>query len=333
VQSAKDLVEALEIRFLANRANNLHFGLLTDFCDAPHEKMPEDDEILRLAEKGIKELHEKYRGVKGGTFYLFHRPRLWNAEEGIWMGYERKRGKLAELNAFLRDGKRGCFSKIMGATELLSNVKYVITLDTDTQLPRDAAAKFIGTMAHPLNHPRFDDEKRIVCGGYGILQPRLAESLSGVKQTRYSWLWGGQTGIDPYTRMVSDVYQDIFGEGSYVGKGIYDVDAFEKALHNRLPENRILSHDLIEGCHVRSGLISDVELYEEYPASYCVDVSRRHRWIRGDWQIASWVRSRVPAPGGGYQSNPISKLSQWKIFDNLRRSLVPAALTVMLIAG
>lgn len=333
VQSAKDLVEALEIRFLANRTNNLHFGLLTDFCDAPCEKMPEDNEILSVAEKGIKELHEKYRGVRGGSFYLFHRPRRWNPEEKIWMGYERKRGKLAELNAFLRDGTRDCFSKIMGATELLSNVKYVITLDTDTQLPRDAAAKFIGTMAHPLNRPRFDERKRIVCSGYGILQPRLVESLSGAKQTRYSWLWGGQTGIDPYTRMVSDVYQDIFGEGSYVGKGIYDVDAFEKALHNRLPENRILSHDLIEGCHARSGLISDVELYEEYPASYCVDVSRRHRWIRGDWQIARWVRSRVPAPGDGYQSNPISKLSQWKIFDNLRRSLVPAALTVMLIAG
>ncbi len=153
VQSAEDLLEALEIRFLTNRANNLHFGLLTDFCDAPHEKMPEDDEILRLAEKGIKELHEKYRGVRGGSFYLFHRTRRWNPEEKIWMGYERKRGKLAELNAFLRDGKRGCFSKIMGATELLSNVKYVITLDTDTQLPRDAAAKFIGTMAHPLNRP------------------------------------------------------------------------------------------------------------------------------------------------------------------------------------
>ncbi|OQB54569.1 MAG: N,N'-diacetylchitobiose phosphorylase [Deltaproteobacteria bacterium ADurb.Bin151] len=333
VQSAEDLLEALEIRFLTNRANNLHFGLLTDFCDAPHEKMPEDDEILRLAEKGIKELHEKYRGVKGGTFYLFHRPRLWNAEEGIWMGYERKRGKLADLNMFLRDGVKDRFSKIVGATELLSNIKYVITLDTDTQLPRDAAEKFIGTMAHPLNHPLFDESKKIVCAGYGILQPRLTESLSGARQTRYSRLWGDQTGIDPYTRMVSDVYQDIFGEGSYVGKGIYDVDAFEKALHNRLPENRILSHDLIEGCHARSGLISDVELFEEYPASYQVDVKRRHRWIRGDWQIAGWIRSRVPVLGGSYQVNAISKLSQWKIFDNLRRSLVPAALTIMMIAG
>ncbi|MEE9913454.1 MAG: cyclic beta 1-2 glucan synthetase [Deltaproteobacteria bacterium] len=333
VQNVEDLIEALEIRFLTNRENNLHFGLLTDFCDAPAEKMPEDDELLRRAEKGIKDLHEKYRGVKGGTFFLFHRPRLWNPEEGIWMGYERKRGKLAELNALLRGGAKDCFSRIVGATELLANVKYVITLDTDTQLPRDAAEKFIGTMAHPLNRPQFDEARRIITAGHGILQPRLTESLSGVRQTWYSRLWGGQTGIDPYTRMVSDIYQDVFGEGSFVGKGIYDVDAFEKVLGGRLPENRILSHDLIEGCHARSGLISDVELYEEYPAEYRVDVSRRRRWIRGDWQIAGWLRSRVPVLGGGYQKNVLSCLSQWKIFDNLRRSLVPAALTLTLIAG
>lgn len=333
IQNVEDLVEALEIRFLTNREDNLHFGLLTDFGDAACEKMPEDDELLRLAEKGIKDLHEKYRGVKGGTFFLFHRPRLWNPEEGVWMGYERKRGKLAELNALLKGGARDRFSKIVGATELLSNVKYVITLDTDTQLPRDAAAKFIGTMAHPLNRPRFDESKKIINAGYGILQPRLTESLTGARQTRYSRLWGGQTGIDPYTRMVSDIYQDVFGEGSFVGKGIYDVDAFEKTLHNRFPENRILSHDLIEGCHARSGLISDVELYEEYPAEYRVDVSRRRRWIRGDWQIAGWLRSKVPVLGGGRQKNVLSCLSQWKIFDNLRRSLVPVALTIMLAAG
>ena len=332
-QNVEDLVEALEIRFLTNREDNLHFGLLTDFRDAPSEKMPEDDELLRLAENGIKDLHDKYRGVKGGTFFLFHRPRLWNPEEGIWMGYERKRGKLAELNALLRGGAKDCFSKIVGVRELLSNVKYVITLDTDTQLPRDAAEKFIGTMAHPLNRPRFDESKKIVTAGYSILQPRLTESLSGARQTWYSRLWGGETGIDPYTRMVSDIYQDVFGEGSFVGKGIYDVDAFEKTLHNRLPENRILSHDLIEGCHARSGLISDVELYEEYPAQYRVDVSRRRRWIRGDWQIAGWLRSKVPVLGGEHQKNALSSLSQWKIFDNLRRSLVPAALTIMLIVG
>ena len=304
-QGVEDLIEALEIRFLTNRESNLHFGLLTDFRDAPQEHMPDDDILLRLAEKGILELNEKYRGDKGGSFFLFHRPRLWNPHDQIWMGYERKRGKLADLNTLLRGGAKDCFSRVVGATEILSNVKYVITLDTDTQLPRDSAQKFIGTMAHPLNRPRYDESKKIICSGYGILQPRLTESLSGARQTWYSRLWGGQTGIDPYTRMVSDIYQDVFGEGSFVGKGIYDVDAFEKVLHNRLPENRILSHDLIEGCHARSGMISDVELYEEYPAQYRVDVSRRRRWIRGDWQIAGWLRSTVPVFSGGREKNAL----------------------------
>ncbi|MFO7570349.1 MAG: glucoamylase family protein, partial [Smithellaceae bacterium] len=332
-QSVESLIESLEIRFLTNRDNNLHFGLLTDFCDAASENMPEDDMLLRLAEKGIKDLHDKYRGVKGGKFFLFHRPRRWNPHDQLWMGYERKRGKLAELNAFLRGGAKDCFSKVVGAREILSNVKYIITLDTDTQLPRDAAQKFIGTLAHPLNRPRLDESRNIITAGYGILQPRLTESLSGEAQTRYSWLWGGETGIDPYTRMVSDIYQDVFGEGSFVGKGIYDIDAFEKVLHERLPENRILSHDLIEGCHARAGLISDVELYESYPARYATDVSRRHRWIRGDWQIAGWLRSTVPWFGQGRRNNEISTLSQWKILDNLRRSLVPASLSILLIAG
>ena len=188
---------------------------------------------------------------------------------------------------------------IVGITEILSNVKYVITLDTDTQLPRDSAQQFVGAMAHPLNRPRYDEARQRICDGYGILQPRIAESLSGNGKSWYARLWGGETGIDPYTRVVSNLYQDVFGEGSYIGKGIYDVDAFEKALGGRLPENRILSHDLIEGCYARSGLLSDVQLYEEYPSQYSMDVNRRHRWIRGDWQIASWLRSVVPVLGGG----------------------------------
>ncbi|MBP7341813.1 MAG: hypothetical protein KA957_05810 [Syntrophaceae bacterium] len=332
-KSVERLIESLEIRFLTNRDNNLHFGLLTDFTDAESEHMPQDEALLRVVEKGIKDLHDKYRGAKGGMFFLFHRPRRWNPHDRIWMGYERKRGKLADLNALLRGGAKDAFSRLVGATEMLSNVKYIITLDTDTQLPREAAQKFIGTLSHPLNRPRFDASRKIITEGYGILQPRLNESLSGMRQTRYSRLWGGQTGIDPYTRMVSDVYQDVFGEGSFVGKGIYDIDAFEKALHLRLPENRILSHDLIEGCHARAGLISDVELYEEYPAQFRTDVSRRHRWIRGDWQIAGWLRSTVPSFDRSVVKNELSRLSQWKIFDNLRRSLLPAALTILLVAG
>jgi cyclic beta-1,2-glucan synthetase len=332
-QNVEDLVESLEIRFLANRDNNLHFGLLTDFCDAHEEMTSEDDALLRLARQRIEELNDKYRGTKGGTFFLFHRPRRFNPEELLWMGYERKRGKIAQLNAFLRGGAKDCFSLIVGITEILSNVKYVITLDTDTQLPRNSAQQFVGAMAHPLNRPRYDEARQRICDGYGILQPRIAESLSGNSKSWYARLWGGETGIDPYTRVVSNIYQDVFAEGSYIGKGIYDVDAFEQALAGRLPENRILSHDLIEGCYARSGLLSDIQLYEEYPSQYRMDVSRRHRWIRGDWQIASWLRSEVPAAGGGYQKNKISWLSQWKIFDNLRRSLVPAALTLMLIMG
>ncbi len=332
-QNVEALVESLEIRFLANRDNNLHFALLTDFLDAHEEKISTDDELIRLAQKRIEELNDKYRGTKGGTFFLFHRSRSWNPEEQIWMGYERKRGKIAQLNAFLRGGAKDCFSHVIGIPEILSNVKYVITLDTDTQLPRDSAQQFVGAMAHPLNRPRYDEARQRVCEGYGILQPRIAETLSGDGKSWYARLWGGETGIDPYTRVVSNIYQDVFGEGSYIGKGIYDVDAFEQALRGRFPENRILSHDLIEGCFARSGLLSDVQLYEEYPSQYRMDVNRRHRWIRGDWQIASWLRSVVPTADGGQQKNKISWLSQWKIFDNLRRSLVPAALTLMLIMG
>jgi cyclic beta-1,2-glucan glucanotransferase len=327
-QSIKDLVEALEVRFLANRDPNLHFGLLTDFPDASEETLPQDEPLLQLARMEIEGLNEKY---VGGTFFLFHRPRCWNPKERLWMGYERKRGKLAEFNSFLRGGSRDRFSLVVGETAVLSNVKYVITLDTDTQLPRDAAWQFVGAMAHPLNRARYDESKQRISEGYGILQPRVAVSLPCTNRSRYARLFGSEPGIDPYTRAVSDVYQDVFGEGSFIGKGIYEVDAFEKALSGRFPENRILSHDLLEGCYARAGLLSDVQLYEDYPSRYSADVSRRHRWIRGDWQIARWLLPRVPGPGGRRQRNPLSGLSRWKIFDNLRRSLVPAALTLLLV--
>ncbi len=249
------------------------------------------------------------------------------------MGYERKRGKLAELNSLLRGGSRDPFSLIVGDIAVLSNVKYVITLDTDTQLPRDSAWQFVGAMAHPLNRARYDEDKQRIAEGYGILQPRVAVSLPGMSLSRYARLFGSEPGIDPYTRVVSDVYQDVFGEGSFIGKGIYDIDAFERALKGRFPENRILSHDLVEGCYARAGLLSDVLLYEEYPSRYSADVSRRHRWIRGDWQIARWLLPGVPGLEGSRRKNPLSGLSRWKIFDNLRRSLVPSALTLLLLLG
>jgi cyclic beta-1,2-glucan synthetase len=332
-ENIEHLMDALEVRFLANRDDNLFFGLLTDFRDADAEKLPDDEPLLSLARRKIDELNEKYLGPKGNIFFLFHRPRLWNPEERIWMGYERKRGKLAALNSLLRNGPDTAFSLIVGDLNALSKVQYIVTLDTDTQLPRDTARQLAGAMAHPLNRPQYDENMERITAGYGILQPRVAVSLPGTNRSRYARMWGSDAGIDPYTRVVSDVYQDLFGEGSFIGKGIYDIDAFERALKGRFPENRILSHDLIEGCYARAGLLSDVQLYEEYPSRYSADVSRRHRWIRGDWQIVRWVLPGVPGPGVRFRKNPLTLLSRWKIFDNLRRSLSPLALAFLLLLG
>jgi len=332
-RNVDSLAEALEVRFLANRDGNLHFGLLTDFRDAAEETLAEDAPLLQLARERIEALNAQYADGRNDVFFLFHRPRRWNPHDRIWMGYERKRGKLADLNALLREGNRDGFSLIVGATAALAGVKYVITLDTDTQLPRDAARLFVGTMAHPLNRPVYDAALQRVCTGYGILQPRVSVSLPSTNLSRYARLNGGEPGIDPYTRAVSDVYQDAFQEGSFIGKGIYDIDAFEQSLKGRFPENRILSHDLLEGCYARAGLLSDVQLYEDYPARYGADVNRRYRWIRGDWQLAGWLLPRVPGPDGRRLRNPLTALARWKLFDNLRRSLVPAALTLLLLLG
>jgi cellobiose phosphorylase len=327
------LVETLEIHHLANRDPNLHFGLLTDFRDASQEILPEDESLIDRARTGIEILNRKYAPERQDLFFLFHRPRLWNAREEVWMGYERKRGKLMEFNALLRGGSSECFSAIEGDTGILPTVKYVITLDTDTQLPRDAARELAGTMAHRLNRPEFDPALGIVVEGYSIMQPRVGTSLPSARRSWFVRIFAGDVGIDPYTRAVSDVYQDLFHEGTFIGKGIYEVDAFERALAGRFPENMILSHDLLEACHARSALVSDVEFYEDYPSRYNVDTARRHRWIRGDWQIARWLLSRVPGSGGRCVANPLSMLSQWKVFDNLRRSLVPASLMFLILGG
>ena len=288
------LIETLEIHHLANRDERLYFALLTDFRDAPEEILPGDQVLFQRARAGVEMLNQKYPSENKTLFFLFHRPRLWNAGEGLWMGYERKRGKLTEFNALLRGGSRKCFSEIVGETAVLPSIKYVITLDTDTQLPREAARQLVGTMAHPLNHPVFDAARGIVAEGYSILQPRVGVSLPSARRSWFVRLFAGDAGIDPYTREVSDVYQDLFQEGSFIGKGIYDVDAFQRALAGRFPENTILSHDLLEACHARSALVSDVELYEDYPSRYNVDIDRRHRWIRGDWQITHWLLPRYP---------------------------------------
>src|ERR1035437_3311346 len=327
------LIETLEIHHLANRDPQLHFALLTDFSDAPEEVMPGDEALLQRARDGVGMLNRKYSSAGQASFFLFHRPRRWNAGEGVWMGYERKRGKLMEFNALLRGEARDCFSGSAGDPAILPAIKYVITLDTDTQLPRDAARQLVGTMAHPLNRPEFDPVSGVVAEGYGILQPRVGVSLPGARRSWFARLFAGDAGIDPYTREVSDVYQDIFHEGSFIGKGIYDVDAFARAMTGRFPENTVLSHDLLEACHARSALVSDVELYEEYPSRYNVDIDRRHRWIRGDWQITQWLLPRVPGADARHMANPLSMLSQWKIFDNLRRSLVPLALLLLILGN
>ncbi|CDG85580.1 GH36-type glycosyl hydrolase domain-containing protein [Janthinobacterium agaricidamnosum] len=340
-QNVAELCEALEVRYLANRDDNLRFCLLTDFVDASDESMPGDAALLRQAQETIRRMNDKYRGeggfgqsgptVLGAPFLLLHRPRQWNPQQQCWMGAERKRGKLSDMNRFLRGGARDRFMVVEGDTDGLDTIKYAITLDTDTQLPRDAARQFIATMMHPLNRPRVDARLRRVVAGYGILQPRVAVALPSANASRYEQLCGGEPGIDPYTRTVSDLYQDVFYEGSYIGKGIYDIDTFEQVLGERLPDNRILSHDLLEGCYLRAGLLSDAQLYEEYPARYDDDVSRRQRWIRGDWQLIGWLFGRVPGRAGTRERNPLSALSRWKLFDNLRRSVVALATTLSLL--
>ena len=329
----ENLLEALEVRYLANSDQKVYFALLTDFRDAPAEHQQGDDELLQLAAKGVEALNQKYKRDRPCIFFLFQRPRRWNAREKIWMGYERKRGKLADLNRCLRGGSLECFLRIVGDFSMLPHIKYVITLDTDTQLPRDAARQLAATMAHPLNRPIYDTEKGLIIDGYTILQPRVAVSLPSAGRSRFVKLFSGDPGIDPYTRTVSDVYQDVFHEGSFIGKGIYDVDAFERTVGGKFPENRILSHDLLEGSYARSALISDVQLFEEFPSCYHADARRRHRWMRGDWQISAWLLPRLPGPDVRRVENPLTGLSRWKIFDNLRRSLVPFALVFLLAIG
>lgn len=327
------LIETLEIHHLSNRDSHLHFALLTDFLDSDTAERPDDEELLLRAQEGVAALNGKYPEKEGAGFFLFHRPRRWNPAERIWMGYERKRGKLADFNGWLRGGAKDCFSSIVGEVAPLSSIRYVITLDADTQLPRDAARRLVGTMDHRLNRPVFDPARGVVVEGYGILQPRAGVSLPSARKSWFARLFAGEVGIDPYTREVSDVYQDLHREGSFIGKGIYDVDAVARATAGRIPENTVLSHDLLEGCLGRAGLMSDVVLYEAYPSRYEVDTARRHRWIRGDWQNLRWLCPRMRAADGSRAPNPLSWLSRWKIFDNLRRSVVPVATLLFLLGS
>ncbi|SRR5579883_3128032 len=326
-----DLVLDLEIRFLANRDRNLHFALLTDCPDSDRAE-DEYNELADLCKRLIEGLNQRYRRDGRAPFFLFHRSRTYNESEGRWMGWERKRGKLLQFNQLLHNSV-DAFPVKLGDLSVLPRIRYVITLDSDTQLPRDSAARLVGAIAHPLNRAVIDPRRGMVVEGYGILQPRMAISIESALRSRLAALYSGQAGLDIYTRAVFDVYQDLFGEGIFAGKGIYEVEVLREVLECRFPENTLLSHDLIEGLYARAGLASDIQLVDDYPSHFSAYSRRKHRWVRGDWQILRYVRSRAKDFYGRTIANPISVISRWKIVDNLRRSLVEPAVALLLIAG
>jgi cyclic beta-1,2-glucan synthetase len=321
----------MEIRYLANRDPNLYFALVTDSPDSD-QLNDERDRLVDVCRDLIEGLNRQYQSEGRSPLFMLHRHRAYNECEGRWMGWERKRGKLLDLNQLLRGGF-DAFPVKVGDLPVLPRVRYVITLDSDTQLPRDSAAKLIGTLAHPLNQAVVDPASRMVVEGYGILQPRIGISIQSASRSRLAALYSGQTGFDIYTRAVSDVYQDLFGEGIFTGKGIYEVDALNEVLHQRFPDNALLSHDLIEGAYARVALVSDIELIDDYPSHFSAYSRRKHRWVRGDWQILRWVQARVPDYHGSLIPNPIPVISHWKIVDNLRRSLLEPSLVLLFLGA
>ncbi|MFZ0805825.1 MAG: glycosyl transferase, partial [Candidatus Sulfotelmatobacter sp.] len=330
-KQVRGLIEDLEVRFLGNHDPNIHFALVSDLADA-HHQTHEESALIDLCSNLIRELNEKYAEERKGSFLLLHRHRVYNPREKRWMGWERKRGKLLDLNKLLR-GQFDSFPVKVGDLSILPKVRFVITLDSDTELPRGTAHRMIGTMAHPLNQAIIDPDKNIVVAGYGILQPRVGVSVQSTVRSRLAAIYAGETGLDIYTRAVSDAYQDLYGEGIFTGKGIYEVGTLYRVLDARFPTNALLSHDLIEGAYARAGLATDMEVIEDYPSHYSAYNRRKHRWLRGDWQIAGWLASTVPNQSGARVPNPISLVSRWKIFDNLRRSLVePATFTLLMFA-
>ncbi|WP_414451592.1 glucoamylase family protein [Burkholderia sp. 22PA0099] len=338
-------IEQLEIHHLASPGGALHFALLSDWTDAPTARVAADDALLASARAGIERLNLRYPAASGdcARFLLLHRRRVWSDGERCWMGWERKRGKLHELNRLLRGATDTSFvglpaggshasSAEMGASAdtdtpppVPAQVRYVITLDADTRLLRDTVRRLIGKMAHPLNRPVFDPASRRIVEGHGILQPRVSASLaSGDEGSLFQRISSSAHGIDPYVSAVSDVYQDLFDEGSYAGKGIYDIDAFEAVLGERVPDNTMLSHDLFEGVFARAGLASDIEVVEASPSRYDVAAARQHRWARGDWQLLPWL---------AFGRGPLPAIGRWKMLDNLRRTLTAPAVFVALLVG
>ncbi|MGB6307345.1 MAG: glucoamylase family protein [Steroidobacteraceae bacterium] len=334
--SIEEQIERLEIHYLASPDAELHFALLSDWTDAPTEHTAGDAALLDIAAEGIGRLNRLHGAAPAGNrFMLLHRRRVWSDGQKQWMGWERKRGKLHELNQLLRGASDTTFVEFGGSPPAIPpDIRYVITLDSDTRLPRDAARRLVGKMAHPLNRPRFDVATGHVLEGYAVLQPRVAPSLPmGREGSLFQRVFSSASGIDPYAAAVSDVYQDLFGLGSYAGKGIYDVDAFEAALAGRVPEGTLLSHDLFEGTFARAGLVSDIEVVEEFPSRYDVAAARQHRWARGDWQLLPWILGRADAAGDSRGSSSLPLIALWKMLDNLRRTLSAPASVAALLAG
>lgn len=333
IPTIHELLTKIEVHYLSNRDDQIYFALVTDFTDAPFETMPNDDELLCEALKGVEHLNKTYMSGQRDRFFLFHRNRKWNQWEQKWMGWERKRGKIHELNRLLRGDQKTSYVMATAPAELYPTIKYVITLDADTQLGLDTAKKLIGTALHPLNKAHFDEQQRSVWQGYGIIQPRISISLESSSRSSFAAIFSGHTGIDPYTTAVSDVYQDLFREGSFTGKGLYDLDAFEAALKGRVPENKVLSHDLFEGLYAQTALATDIEMLDDYPGSYSSYIQRQHRWVRGDWQIARWILPWVPEASGRLVRNKLPIIARWKIADNLRRSVVAMSLLLAYVVS
>ncbi|MGE5633264.1 MAG: GH36-type glycosyl hydrolase domain-containing protein [Caulobacteraceae bacterium] len=327
---AVKLLENLEEYYLANREKNIYFILLGDFKDSSEEVMDSDSRIISAASGKVEELNKKY-STNEDIFFLFHRKRLYNKSQGRWMGWERKRGALYELNEFLLGSKRNSFEFIEGDTRHLKNITYVITIDADTKLTMETAKKLIGTILHPLNRAVIDKKNGIVKEGYGLLQPRISVDIISANASAFSRIFAGKSGIDIYTNAVSDVYQDYFAEGIYTGKGIYEVSIFQIILREAIPENTVLSHDLIEGSYVRTGLVTDIELIDGYPSRYSSHSMRLHRWVRGDWQLIGWLFRKVRNSKGKLVDNPLPVITKWKIFDNLRRSLVAPSEAILFL--
>lgn len=329
----RESLRKLELHFLATRDDNIAFAILSDYSDASAAEMPGDSVLLETALDGIEQLNSRYCEHKPPCFHLFHRRRQWNKGEGKWIGWERKRGKLHEFNRLARGAQDTSFVVATADQQYLSKIKFVITLDADTHLPRDAARRLIGVITHPLNRPFFDERTGRVTSGYAVLQPRVSISLASASRSLFSRIHSGDSGIDPYTSAGSNVYQDMFSEGIYTGKGLYEIDAFMSALHSRTPDNSTLSHDLIEGLFSRTALVSEIQVFDDYPASYESYSKRLHRWTRGDWQTARWLFPSVRDARGRMSKNSLPLISRWKITDNLRRSLVmPATLLLLVLA-